>query len=73
MNHNGILKINSRGVQFARLAPGKTNKKCDSQGTDPVLDPSHLVFIALEKGYLQVNNVYSGALIYNKAPDTISF
>jgi hypothetical protein len=69
MNHNGILKINSRGVQFAKLAPGKTTKKGDSSG----MDPSHLVFIALEKGYLQVNNVYSGALIYNKAPDTISF
>lgn len=69
MNHNGILKINSRGVQFAKLAPGKVSKKNEGGSADP----AHLVFIALEKCYLQVNNVYSGALIYNKSPDTVCF
>lgn len=49
--HNGVIKPTDRKVQFAKLEP--YNKR--------------LVYVALEGGYLQVNNVYSGAVVYNKS------
>lgn len=49
--HNGVIKPTNRKVQFAKLEPYK----------------KRMVFVALEGGYLQVNNVYSGAVVYNKS------
>jgi WD40 repeat protein len=49
--HNGVIEPTNRKVQFAKLEPYK----------------KRLVFVALEGGYLQVNNVYSGAVVYNKS------
>jgi len=49
--HNGVIEPTNRKVQFAKLEPYK----------------KRLLFVALEGGYLQVNNVYSGAVVYNKS------
>lgn len=49
--HNGVIKPTSRKVQYAKLEPYGKRQ----------------LYVALEGGYLQVNNIYSGAIIYNKS------